>query len=81
MKVLVEKRGVIYTVIINRPESRNAVDRETATQLVEAFEYREFTLRAGAGVSPETANLSPHVRESRRTNPPPSPAGGEPNAV
>ena len=34
MKVLVEKKGVICTVIINRPESRNAVDRETATQLV-----------------------------------------------
>jgi enoyl-CoA hydratase len=38
MKVLVEKKDVICTVIINRPESRNAVDRETATQLVEAFE-------------------------------------------
>jgi enoyl-CoA hydratase len=38
VKVLVEKKDVICTIIINRPESRNAVDRETATQLVEAFE-------------------------------------------
>jgi hypothetical protein len=35
MKVLVEKKDRICTVIINRPESRNAVDRETAAQLVE----------------------------------------------
>jgi len=41
MKVLVEKKGVICTVIMNRPESRNAVDRGTATQLVEAFEEFE----------------------------------------
>jgi enoyl-CoA hydratase len=38
MKVLVEKRDGICTIIINRPESRNAVDRETATHLVQAFE-------------------------------------------
>jgi enoyl-CoA hydratase len=41
MKVLVEKQDVICTVIINRPESRNAVDRETAAQLVAAFEAFE----------------------------------------
>jgi enoyl-CoA hydratase len=48
MKVLVEKKDVICTVIINRPESRNAVDRETATQLVQAFEdfERESSLLA-----------------------------------
>ncbi len=38
MKVLVEKKGSVCTVIINRPECRNAVDRETATKLFEAFE-------------------------------------------
>ena len=37
MKVLVEKREKICTIIINRPESRNAVDRETASLLVESF--------------------------------------------
>ncbi len=38
MKVRVEKNDASCTVIINRPDHRNAVDRETATQLVEAFE-------------------------------------------
>ncbi|MGZ6249011.1 MAG: crotonase/enoyl-CoA hydratase family protein [Syntrophales bacterium] len=41
MKVLVEKKDNICTIIINRPESRNAVDRETASQLVMAFESFE----------------------------------------
>ncbi|MBI4609938.1 MAG: crotonase/enoyl-CoA hydratase family protein [Candidatus Rokubacteria bacterium] len=37
MKVLVEKDGPITTVIINRPEVRNAVDAETAVALRDAF--------------------------------------------
>jgi len=37
MKVLVEKNGRVTTVIINRPEVRNAVDPETASALQEAF--------------------------------------------
>ncbi|RPJ11446.1 MAG: enoyl-CoA hydratase, partial [Desulfobacteraceae bacterium] len=41
MKVLVEKKERICTVIINRPEKRNAVDRETAGELVAAFEEFE----------------------------------------
>ncbi len=41
MKVLVEKKDNVCTIIINRPESRNAVDRETASQLVVAFESFE----------------------------------------
>jgi len=40
MEVLVEKAGKVCTVIINRPEARNAVDRPTAELLVEAF--KEF---------------------------------------
>ncbi len=39
-EVLVEKRGRVCTVIINRPEARNAVNRPTAEQLFSAF--REF---------------------------------------
>ncbi|MHB9096371.1 MAG: crotonase/enoyl-CoA hydratase family protein [Syntrophales bacterium] len=38
MKVVVEKNDAICTVVINRPDHRNAVDRETAMQLAEAFE-------------------------------------------
>ena len=30
MKVLVEKKDAVCTIIINRPDCRNAVDRETA---------------------------------------------------
>jgi len=40
MPVRVEKNGPITTVVISRPEARNAVDRETAQTLADAF--REF---------------------------------------
>ena len=35
--VLVERKGPITTVILNRPEARNAVDNETAEMLADAF--------------------------------------------
>jgi len=41
MSVEVEREGPVTTVIINRPERRNAVDRDTAKQLVEAFSMFE----------------------------------------
>jgi enoyl-CoA hydratase len=37
MKVVVERKGPVTTVIINRPECRNAVDHETALLLRAAF--------------------------------------------
>ncbi len=37
MRVLTEKKGVVTTIIINRPEVRNAVDRATAQELADAF--------------------------------------------
>jgi enoyl-CoA hydratase len=37
MTVLVEKKGPVTTIIINRPEVRNAVDRPTAEALAQAF--------------------------------------------
>lgn len=36
-RVLVEKNGPVTTVVINRPEVRNAVDPETAAELLKAF--------------------------------------------
>ncbi|MGI6548943.1 MAG: crotonase/enoyl-CoA hydratase family protein [Syntrophomonadales bacterium] len=36
-EVLVDTNGKICTITINRPEVKNAVDRNTATQLAEAF--------------------------------------------
>ncbi len=41
MTVRVEREGPVTTVILDRPEVRNAVDRETADALVEAFEAFE----------------------------------------
>ncbi|MCL6612940.1 MAG: crotonase/enoyl-CoA hydratase family protein [Peptococcaceae bacterium] len=49
MGVLVEKNGKVCTVIINRPEVRNAVDRETADRLAEAF--RAFDADDGLDVA------------------------------
>ena len=37
MSVRIEKQGSVFTVVIHRPEARNAVDRPTADALVEAF--------------------------------------------
>ncbi len=41
MAVIVENQNKISTIIINRPGARNAVDRKTADQLVEAFQAFE----------------------------------------
>jgi enoyl-CoA hydratase len=47
--VRVEKQGPVTTVILDRPSSRNAVDRETAAALAEAF--RAFEADADAAVA------------------------------
>jgi len=55
MNVLVEQNGPVTTVILNRPERRNAVNEETAAELLEAFEAFErneasaVAVLAGAG--------------------------------
>jgi len=55
MLVLVEKKGPVTTIVINRPECRNAVDRPTAEALAEAFrsfesdEESRVAVLAGAG--------------------------------
>jgi enoyl-CoA hydratase len=55
MNVLVEQNGPVTTVIINRPERRNAVNEQTASELLEAFEAFErdeesaVAILAGAG--------------------------------
>ena len=41
MNVLVEHSGPVTTVIINRPERRNAINEETAAEMLEAFEAFE----------------------------------------
>jgi enoyl-CoA hydratase len=47
--VLVERSGPVTTVLLNRPESRNAVDGPTAAALAEAF--RAFEADASAAVA------------------------------
>lgn len=47
--VRIEKNGAVTTVIINRPTVRNAVDRDTAQALADAF--REFDADENAAVA------------------------------
>ncbi|MBU2497612.1 MAG: crotonase/enoyl-CoA hydratase family protein [Proteobacteria bacterium] len=55
MNVLVDQSGPVTTVVINRPDRRNAVNEETARELLEAFEAFErdeesaVAVLAGAG--------------------------------
>ncbi len=49
MKVLIEKDGPITTIVLNRPERRNAVDDETARLLKQAF--TEFDTNAEQAVA------------------------------
>jgi enoyl-CoA hydratase len=50
MSVLVEKSGPVTTVILSRPEVRNAVDRETALALADAFRAFDEDDEARVGV-------------------------------
>ncbi len=50
MKILIEKDGKVWTVIINRPEVKNAVNAETAAQLADAFRKFEMDSCACAAV-------------------------------
>jgi enoyl-CoA hydratase len=55
MRVLTENKGPVTTVIINRPEVRNAVDGTTANELADAFrqfeqdEHSRVAVLTGAG--------------------------------
>lgn len=49
MTVRVEHQGPVTTVILDRSERKNAVDRETAAQLADAF--RDFAAREDARVA------------------------------
>ncbi len=47
---MTEKNGPVTTVILNRPEAKNAVDRETADQLTDAFRSFEADEEARVAV-------------------------------
>ncbi len=50
MSIVIEKDGPVTTVVLSRPEVRNAVDRPTAEALAEAFRGFEEDETAKAGV-------------------------------
>jgi len=50
MTITIERNGPVTTVILNRPEARNAVDRATAEELAEAFRTFEADPEASVGV-------------------------------
>ena len=53
MAVHVEKDGPVTTIILSRPEVRNAVDRETAQELADAFRGFKPIKRLGSQCLPE----------------------------
>jgi enoyl-CoA hydratase len=50
MSVFIEKDGPITTIILSRPEVRNAVDRQTAAELAQAFRAFEADKAAAVAV-------------------------------
>ncbi len=50
MTIRIEKQGPVTTVILSRPDARNAVNPETAAELVSAFEAFEADENARVGV-------------------------------
>ena len=50
MTVSVDKDGPVTIIILSRPEARNAVDRETAKELVTAFRSFEIDKTARVAV-------------------------------
>ena len=50
MSVVIEKQGVVTTILINRPEVRNAVDRPTAQLLADALRAFEADDQARVAV-------------------------------
>lgn len=50
MSVRVERDGEVWTVVLARPEVRNAIDRETAEELARAFRAFEAEPEARVGV-------------------------------
>jgi len=67
MSVRVEQHGAVSTVIIDRPDRKNAVDGETARALAEAFRRVESDPRTRAAVLWGAAGPSARVPTSRRS--------------
>ncbi|HST87087.1 MAG TPA: enoyl-CoA hydratase-related protein, partial [Ktedonobacterales bacterium] len=50
MAVRIERDGPVTTVVLSRPEARNAVDRQTAEELADAFRAFDADADALVGV-------------------------------
>src|SRR5262245_22633166 len=50
MSVVIEKSGGVWTILIDRPEVRNAIDRPTAQALADAFRTFEADPEAKVAV-------------------------------
>lgn len=50
MSVRIERAGPVFTVVLHRPEARNAVDRPTAQALIDAFNTFEADAEARVAV-------------------------------
>ena len=53
-KILVEAEGPVTTIIINRPQAKNALDNEVLT-LIGALEYRDLSGTTAAQIVCEEA--------------------------
>jgi 1,4-dihydroxy-2-naphthoyl-CoA synthase len=65
MSVRVERAGPITTVILDRPEVKNAVDRATAQALADAFRAFDADAEARVGILLPTA-LANELAHGRR---------------
>jgi enoyl-CoA hydratase len=63
MSVTIERRGAVTTVVIDRPQVRNAIDRATAGALAQAF--REFDADPEARVAVLLRRRRPFLRRRR----------------
>ena len=67
--VRVERSGPVTTVVLSRPEKRNAVDGPTAQALADAFREFDGTTRPRSRCSTATAGRSAPAPTSTRSAP------------
>ena len=66
MSVRAEKNGPVTTVILSRPERRNAVDRASAAALAEAFRSFEKDEEARVAVRNVRRDANEHIKKLQK---------------
>ena len=69
MTIKIQRNGPVTTVILNRPEARNAVDRAMAEALADAFRAFDADPEASVGVLYGDGARSAPARTSRPSPP------------